>query len=101
MKDKSIAVHGLDKIPDIVFLREANIEIGKLKSYILELEDKLKTVEETLKLYESNEAKMDAIKLAKSLKKSMAKNQILGNHNGILIKQVFELTKKLENGKNI
>ena len=43
MKQKE--VHGLSKIPDDVLLRYANIEIGKLKAYIAELEDKLKQPE--------------------------------------------------------
>lgn len=36
-KDKEI--HGLMKIPDAVIIKQQNIEIGKLKAYIAELED--------------------------------------------------------------
>jgi len=37
MKDKEI--YGLLKIPDSVIIKELRIEIGKLESYILELEN--------------------------------------------------------------
>lgn len=36
-KDKTKPIFGLDKIPDSVLLRRANVEIGKLKAYIDEL----------------------------------------------------------------
>lgn len=39
-KDKE--VYGLLKLPDGILFQQAQIEIGKLKSYIQELEDKIK-----------------------------------------------------------
>lgn len=44
---------GLVKVPIKVLLKEALIENGKLKAYVDELEYKLKTTEERLKLSES------------------------------------------------
>lgn len=41
MNDKSNPIFGLFKIPDSILLVRSNIEIGKLKSYIEELEYKL------------------------------------------------------------
>lgn len=38
-------LYGLSKVPDEVLLKAANVEIGKLKAYITELEDRLQTPE--------------------------------------------------------
>jgi len=38
-------LYGLSKVPDEVLLKAANVEIGKLKAYIAELEDRLQTPE--------------------------------------------------------
>lgn len=43
---KGEEIFGLMKIPDSVLLKNALIEIGKLKSYIDELEYKLKKAEQ-------------------------------------------------------
>lgn len=42
---KDLPVHGLLKIPDNILLKESLVEVGKLKSYIQELEDKIKELE--------------------------------------------------------
>jgi hypothetical protein len=44
MNDLSNPEHATVKIDDWLLLREANKEIGKLKTYILELEDKVKSL---------------------------------------------------------
>jgi hypothetical protein len=44
---KDIPVHGLEKIPDSVLLKNALVRVGELESYALELEDKIKRMEKT------------------------------------------------------
>jgi len=46
IKKRHLPDYGLMKIPDAYFLRLARREIGELKSYIQELEDKIKTLQE-------------------------------------------------------
>jgi acyl carrier protein phosphodiesterase len=46
--DKSKPIFGLDKIPDNELLKIARVEIGKLNSYILELEHRLAALNKEL-----------------------------------------------------
>ena len=43
IQNKDEEIFGLMKVPDSVLLREARIEIGQLKAYIEELEEKIKS----------------------------------------------------------
>lgn len=69
---KSDSIFGLNKIPDSVLLKEANIEIGKLKSYIDELEEKLQIRTAAIK-----SGSIEALMLANEVLKK--KNKELNN----------------------
>ena len=94
MKDneyKGKAIHGVDKIPDFILLKEANIEIGKLKSYIDELESKLK-------YYEKNATTIETTKLNSHLKNCNKRNDMLRAENKRYQEQLFNLIKINKDG---
>jgi len=52
--DKGEPIFGLGKIPDHIIIKEQNIELGKLKSNIDELEFNLSNVNKKIKDYDNN-----------------------------------------------
>jgi regulator of replication initiation timing len=81
--DKSTPNYGLLKVPDIVLLKQANIEIGKLQSYIQELEDKLK-------LYDFDEKKKTMSQLIDSNNGLKIENKKLRKENSELMENLLK-----------
>jgi hypothetical protein len=88
---------GLLKIPDSILLKEYRIEIGKLKSYITELEESLNT-KDNYKMYEGNisqlKEKLYYKKLRKEISDLQIKNSKYKRENEKLICQIAQSWKK-------
>lgn len=96
--NKGKPIFGLNKIPDNIIIENQEIEIGKLNSYILELEDKLKGQSQSEKLSEKDN--VDIVKLRNKLtdfenkykNKSLKYEKLLDKY--VLLNKKFELLQK-------
>lgn len=87
MADKSKENFGLLKIPDSALLKDAITEIGKLKAYINELEDKLDNPEAFMKPC--------------SLSHLLQANERLRNKNNELREKLYKKKKRIKDNLNI
>lgn len=93
--DKGKEIFGLNKIPDKDLLREARIEIGKLNSYIDELENKISELSKNISIIDlhlSDNAK-------EAIFQSKIKNQAeeLKNMNALVKKYKDEYNVGIDN----
>ncbi len=86
--DRSKEVHGLLKIPDNILLKEALVEIGKLKSYIEELEDKNKQQQGTQTTHNMQKGSIESL---------FASNNALRKQNKILREKIREKGGSFDN----
>lgn len=93
--DKGKEIFGLNKIPDKNLLREARIEIGKLNSYIDELENKISELSKNISIIDLHLS--DSAKEA--IFQSKIKNQAeeLKNMNALVKKYKDEYNVRIAN----
>lgn len=113
LRYKAVPIFGLEKIPVEALYSMTRVELGKLQSYVQELEDRVKVLEaendrlqKELKLDEEKRALRVAIVEAKKEEyvQGLFKGQLtqrqhiedLKYTNQELYKRIFELTKEVE-----
>lgn len=89
--DKGKEIFGLNKIPDKDLLREARIEIGKLNSYIDELENKISELSKNISIID--------LHLSDSAKEAIFQSKI--KNQAEELKNMNALVKKYKDEYNV
>lgn len=89
--DKGKEIFGLNKIPDKNLLREARIEIGKLNSYIDELENKISELSKNISIID--------LHLSDSTKEAIFQSKI--KNQAEELKNMNTLVKKYKDEYNV
>ena len=89
--DKGKEIFGLNKIPDKNLLREARIEIGKLNSYIDELENKISELSKNISIID--------LHLSDSAKEAIFQSKI--KNQAEELKNMNALVKKYKDEYNV
>lgn len=89
--DKGKEIFGLNKIPDKDLLREARIEIGKLNSYIDELENKISELSKNISIID--------LHLSDSAKEAIFQSKI--KNQAEELKNMNTLVKKYKDEYNV
>lgn len=93
--DKGKEIFGLNKIPDKDLLREARIEIGKLNSYIDELENKISELSKNISIIDLHLSDSAKEAIFQSKIKNQAKE--LKNMNALVRKYKDEYNVGIDN----